>query len=309
MGVLARLFTISPREIDFRRRGFPDRPLRPRLETIGRSFLEGYHAALADPDAASVMARVETLPPDLQGFAAEGAGMALALRGALSPRRRSRLAELLAGPGARFTYLVHVGAGWAGARLGARLGRRPRRRLDARFAWLADDGHGFHDGFFHTARVHAGWRPRALSGYALRAYDQGIGRSLWFSTCADPERIAATIAALPAERGGDLWSGVGLAATYAGGADPADLALLAAAAGPHRGHLAQGSAFAVETRLHAGAVPDAAVVACRALCARSIDETAAAVAASRPDPEVPETLFYERWRCGVREQLALEEVA
>lgn len=309
MAVLARLFTMSPQEVDFRRRGFPDGPLRPRLESIGRSFLDGYHAALEEPDAAAVMARVETLSPDLQGFAAEGAGLSLALRDALTPGRRSRLAELLAGPGARFTYLVHVGAGWAAARLGAWLGGRPRRRLDARFAWLADDGHGFHDGFFHTARCHAGWRPRALSGYALRAYDQGIGRSLWFSACADPRRIAATIAALPAERGSDLWSGVGLAATYAGGAEPADLALLAAAAGPHRGHLAQGSAFAVETRVQAGAVPEAAVVACRALCERSIDETAAAVAACRPDPEVPETLFYERWRCRVREHLALEEVA
>lgn len=309
MGVLARLFTISPQEIEFRRRGYPDGRLRPRLEAIGQSFLDGYHVALADPDAAAVMARVETLPPDLQGFAAEGAGMALALRDALTARRRSGLTELLTGPGARFTYLVHIGAGWAAARLGTWLGGRPRRRLDGRFAWLADDGHGFHDGFFHTARCHAGWRPRALSGYALRAYDQGIGRSLWFSTCADPRRIAATIAALPAERGSDLWSGVGLAATYAGGAEPADLALLVAAAGPHCGHLAQGSAFAVETRVQAGAVPEAAAVACRALCARSIDETAAVVAACRPDPEVPEAHFYERWRCRVREHLALEEVA
>lgn len=307
--MLAKLLSISPQEVTFARRSFPDGPLRPRLETICRSFLDAYHAALADPGAAAVMAHVETLPPDLQGFAAEGAGMALALRDALTPRRGHSLADLVGGPGERFTYLVHVGAGWAEARIGPWLGRRPRRQLDRQFVWLADDGHGFHDGYFHTARCHAGWRPRTLRGYALRAYDHGIGRSLWFSTCADPRRIAATIAALPAARRGDLWSGVGLAAAYAGGAEPADLALLADAAGTHRGHLAMGAAFAVETRVKAGAVPAEAVVACRALCDRSIEEMAATVAARRPDADVPEEHFYERWRSGVLQDLSLEDVA
>ena len=120
-------------------------------------------------------------------------------------------------------YMMHVGAGWAVARLpwARRNFERAMRRYHPLYRWLMLDGYGFHEGFFYTERVRSTRRmpPRRLSHHAARVFDQGLGRSMWFSQGADPERIVRVIRALPVNRQADLWSGVGLAASYAGGVD------------------------------------------------------------------------------------------
>jgi hypothetical protein len=113
-------------------------------------------------------------------------------------------------------HLTHVGVGWALARLPfAR--RRLTRRLDPTLTPLAFDGWGFHNGYFRGA---AATRERLpVRGEARHVYDQGLGRSLWFSCGADPYRIGAAVSRLPDERHADLWAGVGMACVYAGGSD------------------------------------------------------------------------------------------
>ncbi|HEX2164101.1 MAG TPA: DUF1702 family protein, partial [Thermoanaerobaculia bacterium] len=233
---------IAERECEPARRGFRvDRAeVGERLFAIGRTFLAGYHAGLADPRAEAVAAAIERVPAGRRGFAWEGAGFALALLDTLAPRpaRPGRVEEALAGPGGPHVYLVLVGTGWALARLPKRLGRH-LACFDHRLAWLALDGWGFHDGYFHHPRsVDRQQVPRRLAGYARRSYDQGLGRSLWFVEGADPERLAATIARFGEARRGDLWAGVGLACAYAGGVDEAAVERLAALAGGWRGDLA-----------------------------------------------------------------------
>jgi hypothetical protein len=83
-----------------------------------------------------------------------------------------------------------VGLGWAWARLPG----NPERRLpalDPLLGWLAVDGYGFHEGYFHwRRRVSARELPRGLSASARRVFDQGLGRSLWFVEGADVPRAA-----------------------------------------------------------------------------------------------------------------------
>src|SRR5947199_74099 len=74
--------------------------------------------------------------------------------------------------------------------------------------------------------------------YFLRAVDQGIGRALWFIHGAQALDVAAAVASFAEHRRPDLWSGVGLAATFAGGCDTAGLATLRRAAGGYHGELA-----------------------------------------------------------------------
>jgi hypothetical protein len=100
--------------------------------------------------------------------------------------------------------MLHVGAGWALARL-------PRRvesnlyRFDPLLRWLVLDGYGFHQGYFHWRRFVARQeRPKRLSPYALRAFGQGLGRSLWFVNGAEAGRVARCIAGVTPERRSDL---------------------------------------------------------------------------------------------------------
>jgi len=108
--------------------------------------------------------------------------------------------------------------------------------------------------------------PDRLHGYALRAFDQGFGRCLWFVEGTDARRIAQTIAGFPPERRGDLWSGVGLASVYAGEVGETELQLLRDSARPFIPQLAQGVAFAAKARQRAGNLKPYHDLACGVLC-------------------------------------------
>lgn len=307
------IFGISLREVQTDRRGF--RPAgsasRERLEQIGASFLGGYHAALEELSGASLASRLDrSFTPEFRGFAFEGAGMALMLLDHTGFTRRS-FPSFLNGAGAHHLYMLNVGAGWAFARLPWLRTRLDRAlsSLDPLLCWLAVDGYGFHEGYFHWPEsVRRQAVPRSLKGYARRAFDQGLGRSLWFVEGIDPERVAQTIEAFPAARRSDLWSGVGLACAYAGGADASMLVRVREVAGSHAAALAQGASFAAEARRRAGNPVPHCDAACRILCSMPA-ESAAAIPREElqnlpDDGEIP---AFEIWRQRIQQRLQVAE--
>jgi hypothetical protein len=310
-----RLFGISPTETTFVRRGFHAHGVQAReyLERIGETFLQGYHTALETDDLHILAQELDTIEPTLRGFAYEGAAMSLTLLDHLIPWRNPRLQSFLNGPGVAHVYMIHVGAGWALARLPWR-SHWPPRWLDPLLRWLAVDGYGFHQGYFDWQRyVRAQVKPKGLSDYACRVFDQGLGRSLWFVEGAYVAKIPHTIAAFSPPRHADLWSGVGLACAYAGGVDASAIATLRTAAGSFQSCLAQGAAFAAKARQHANNPASHTALACEILCNLSVDAAAhvtdVALAnlplddgASSQDPA------YEVWRQRIQVQFAHEEV-
>jgi hypothetical protein len=309
--IARRLFGIAPDEISFERRGFQwdSETVRQRLEGVAGRFVEGYHAALEEVSTAGLAARLGEIPAEVSGFAHEGAGMALALLDTLTPWRRrqaGRLDSFLRGPGRPHDYLVHVGAGWILARLPLSP-ERLRARLDPLLGWLALDGYGFHEGFFHPARTVARHQvPAKVRGYARRAFDQGIGRSLWFVEGAGPQRLKTTISSFPADRQGDIWSGTGLACAYAGGRDRGAVEELLKHAGEHAPQLAQGVAFAAEARRRAGNLAPQAGLACDVVW--RLDAEQVAQVAVQAGEDLPANIddidepAYEVWRQRIREQ-------
>lgn len=282
--------------------------LARELAKAPRTFGTGYLAALDDPRLGPLAARLDAVPAERRGFAYEGAAMCLAALDVVAPWRRDRLARLLAGPGAAYAYVVHVGAGVAWAQLPVRFERR-RRRLDPLLGWLAYDGYGFHRGFFHPGETLGMQRvPGGLSRTALGAFDEGLGRSLWFVEGADPRRIAASIEAFPEQRRDDLWSGVGLACCYAAGGDPE---AIGAAAGRHRAGLAQGAAFGAKARHRAGYAPAASRRACEVLTGLPLERAAQLTDDCLDDHCLtdhhpgPDDTAFDRWRRRIRERLAV----
>ncbi len=300
-----RLFAIPIEEVSFARRGFRGgtEEVHALLQRVGQSFLAGYHGALEERSLEGLTARLEEIDADHRGFAFEGAAMALTLLDVLMPWRR-RLRALLAGSGAAHVYMVHIGAGWAIARLPPAR-RAVLRGLDPLLRWLALDGYGFHQGFFHWPRAIVEHQiPNRLKGYAARAFDQGLGRSLWFVEGAEVSRVAATIATFPDSRHADLWSGIGLACAYAGGVDRAEVEDLMQAAGDFGSQMAQGSAFAAEARQRAGNPAAHTEQACRVLCRRSAEDAAKLTHAARRDlPGDAEEPAFEVWRRRIQSDL------
>ncbi|WP_307792526.1 DUF1702 family protein [Streptomyces verrucosisporus] len=286
-----------------------------RLDAVPQAVVCGFEWGIGDRDLADTERRLAMVEPEIRGFAYEGATMACVIRDAMGPRGR-RTRDLMEGGGRPHVFLNYIGIGFAMARLPRPLWRKAVPPLTGpehypAMSWLAVDGYGFDRAYFDTSRwVDEQRMPRAYPwegdcGYFRRAVDQGVGRALWFIHGGRVDRVCAAVRAFADHRRADLWSGVALAATFAGGNTPEGFAALRAEAGEDRQHAAQGSVFAAKARHHAGHVPDHTRAATRAFA--GLDVEAAAKLAD--DCAVPRTgtgclPAYELWRRNVRERLA-----
>jgi enediyne biosynthesis protein E3 len=306
------LLKINAREVEFTRRGFtsPGPQIQARLENIGRVFLRGYHSALRERDQNALAAGLDQVDLEHRGFAYEGAAMALALLDELS-FRGDALPRFIAGAGRQHVFMLHVGAGWAYARVPW------RRHIETAIAgfhpvlrWLVVDGFGFHEGYFHgrsQSRIAAS--TARLSVEARHVFYQGLGRSLWFSCGAGLREILRAISNIPLLYREDAWSGVGLACAYAGGVTADEIAVLLRESGEWAPAMAQGAAFAAGARQLAGNPAAHTEMACAVLCGRTqeraaalCDETLALVNSSLPCP-------YQHWRKLLQESLLLGETS
>ncbi|HEY1573751.1 MAG TPA: DUF1702 family protein [Pseudonocardiaceae bacterium] len=282
------------------------------LERIGATFLEGYAYAAEARTTDDAERRLEQLTDRFRGFAYEGAGMGFAVRDGLPLGPTTLNEQFLAGPGDPHVYMVYVGIGWAMARL-PRFRWPDPKKLDSLLLWLLLDGYGFHQAYFHTEKyvrqqyqdLAFPWPAKGSSDYANRAMDQGIGRALWFICGTDPVLTTSTVDEFDERRRGDLYAGIGLAATYAGGAPEDELITLWERAGQYRPQLAQGCCFAVECRIRAGNLVPHNEVAAQVLCGRSAQDTAQVALDHRPnDPVDLDLPAYEVWRLAVADEFA-----
>jgi hypothetical protein len=300
-----RALSITPTEVSFQTRRFYERDAgaRATLERHGTAFVDGFNVALLASDVDDLATRLLYVAAADRGFAFEGSAMALGILDLMSPGRGDRLGRLVrSNHGSPHIYMLHVGAGWSTAQMHLRPLTR-LRAIDPFLRWLVVDGHGFHHGFFKPKRwIDDCAPPRRLRGYEHRAFDQGLGRSMWFAVGADVDRAARTVSAFPEPRRGDLWSGLGLAASYTTAANRADLERLGERSGAYRPRLAQGAAFAVAARQRAGNVLPHTTLAAEVLCEHSIEDVVALVDEARADLRADaDGSSYELWRTRISE--------
>lgn len=319
LGALRKvLFAPSLASVGFEGRGFgvTATPATARLESIPQAVVCGFEWGIDGPALWEAERRLDMVEPELRGFAYEGAAMAFTLLDVMPGGRRDRTAELMSGPGRPHLFLTYIGIGFAMARLPRPLWKKVLPDLDGvpyhpTMSWLAVDGYAFDRAYFDTRKwvdrqfVPAPYPWAGAPSYFPRACDQGIGRALWFINGADPVRVAEAVNRFPAERRPDLWSGVGLAATFAGGCDQHCLTQLHELAGEHQDELGLGVVFAVKARTYSSFVPPHTRRAAWTLAGLGIDEALdladrTEVAEDGPGP-VP---AYELWRQRIRESFA-----
>jgi enediyne biosynthesis protein E2 len=303
-------------EVTFARRGFSVFPsaTTERLESVPQAVICGFEWAIQARNQWEVERRLIMVDPELRGFAFEGATMAFTILDAMGRGHRAR--DLLEGPGRPHIFLAYIGMGFAMARLPRPLWKKVLPDLEnceyhPTMSWLAVDGYGFDRAYFDTRRWVDGQHvpaPYAWEGspdYFLRAVDQGIGRALWFICGASVPAVAAAVGRFASSRHADLWSGVGLAAAFAGGCGPDGLTALRRLAEGYRAELALGVVFAAKARSYAGFVPDYTQAAAVALTGLRVDAAATLADATSPGPAgaggVP---AYELWRQNIRDRLA-----
>ncbi|MYV65380.1 DUF1702 family protein [Streptomyces sp. SID2131] len=319
LGALRRLIMApSLDDVSFAGRGFNVEPTERtrRLEAVPQAVVTGFEWGIEDKDLATTERRLALVDPLNRGFAYEGATMACAIRDTMGPKGH-RTRDLLQGGGRPHIFLNYIGIGFAMAKLPRPLWKKlvpdlTEPDLYPAMSWLCVDGYGFDRAYFDTdtwvgeQRLDTPYDWDGDPSYWQRAFDQGVGRALWFIHGGHTANVSAAVRAFAGGRQADLWSGVGLAATFAGGSTAADLAALREEAGAFSGHLAQGSVFAAKARHHAGFVPEHSQIAVHAFTGHTVE--AAARLADDCEVSAPQLGVgpaYEVWRAKVRTQLSL----
>lgn len=317
LGTLRRLaLTPSFAKVGFAKRGFPVSPsaATEQLEAIPQSVVCGFEWGIETRTLGELEQRLRLVDVEVRGFAYEGAAMAYTIRDAMAAGRGHRAKDLLMGSGQPHIFLTYIGIGFAMSHLPRPLWRNVLPDLSGSafyptMSWFAVDGYGFDLAYFKTRK----WvdrqrvpKPYAWDGspdYFPRAVDFGIGRALWFIHGGNPLEAVAAVRRFAPQRQADLFSGVGLAAVFAGGCEADDLGVLLAGAGEHRAEVALGAVLAVKGRHFSGHVPEHTEAAAKVLTELSVEQVVdLADRTEVPYREGTAALpAYEQWRQRIRD--------
>ena len=312
VGIASHLCGLNGSAVDSASRGFV--PIGEHAEhkrrQIGIAFISGFDLALSCENMDQLLASLDEASLEFRGFTYEGAAMAMSLLDSLPFGSKQRHQQFLNSQESRYPYTTHVGSGWALARtLWKR--RLMKAQRDPLLGWLMLDGFGFHQAYFHWRKLERDgtWFPRGLTPAQQHVFMQGVGRCLWFIEGGLAEGIAAHVRRFSRGFHGDLWSGVALAAVYAGGAEVSELQGLHEPAGEFRAELAQGAAFAAKACVQGGFVSRSASEACQVLCGCSATEAATITDLTLRQLDTSASESYAKWRELVQEHFSRAAVA
>ncbi len=194
---------------------------------------------------------LEKTEPEFSSIAYESASMAIAIKDFESDTFPAGWLAFANGPALQHKAQVYVGLGWAIAKLNLPF-LETLKELDTHPYFRIADGCGYYDGSFRQRQtVLSQQLPINISVEALPMYDQGVGRSIWYTARTDIDKIQSMIETFPANRQPNLWRGIGIAVAYVGGCSEIELKTLWQCAGSNGLQLAIGAALAARARMQA----------------------------------------------------------
>lgn len=230
-----------------------------------RAVTDAFNIAM-ECDAAQIYAELEKFPVEVAGYAYEGAALAIGANASMGGSWE-RLTD--------FTLSASVhqmnaasGCGGAFAHAGVSLSSIPAD-VDPFWRWTLVDGYAFHQAFFNAQQIiREQEQPEVGSAWERRAYNQGIGRAIWYAAGGKPDLIRELINQFAPWQRSDLWYGVGLQAGYCGGVER-EFQQMRAKSGKQLDGLSSGVAMAVVTRSFCDYFPDHTTAASSIICGAS----------------------------------------
>jgi hypothetical protein len=240
-----------------------------RMEKIRFVFQHAMQFSSSNDDKA-VDAYLKNVEPEFRAVAFEGAAMSFALKD-LHDRALMDWRGFMRRSEQSYVPHVHVGLGWAIAKL-----KLPSLVfLDSMLPSMLFrvlDGHGYYDGIFRQVQtINSQSRPSSIEPIHYAAYDQGVGRSLWYSAGGEVVRVGEAVRKFSVDRQEALWRGVGIATAFVGGCDEEKLESLIENAGSELRHLSFGAAMAIKARVATDTVSADTILICRMLCNISVN--------------------------------------
>lgn len=307
--------TIEAMDSSWQKLDVPDSIARHEIRESCGAFMNAYNVVLEVGFSEELTTKLKLFGGDLEGYAYQGASMGLTMLDYMSPLGGHRFEQFVS-ENPNHISLAHIGAGFVISVLKRDLEKCLSKMIPME-RWWAIDGFGFHAGAFNWKNyVDKQTIPQRFKGYASRAFDQGLGRGIWFLYGGDVLRVTKQIQSFPLNRHGDLWSGVGLASTYTPGINEETFHNLKVAADDQASYLALGAALAANPLHLTNNIVDHTNLACSIFCGMSAVDAAQLTLKIKPGltTDEPEAVFvdhpiYETYRETLRKQFIQNPVA
>ncbi len=278
--------------------------IETRMEKIRAIFQHIMSAAVEADDVDVLEQELNATEVEFRSIAYEAAAMSLALKDIAINDSFNNWQSFMQMQGAKHLTQVHIGLGWAMAQ--QQFPVFPFiETLEPLMQCRVIDGYGYYEGIFRKRKAIGEMKlPQELPQKFLNPYDQGLGRSIWYNTKADCEKIAEMLSAFNYERQKDLWRGIGIACVYVGGYDENLLRQLAVVASTHRTQLSVAAALVTRTRAEASSYTNYTEMACRTWCECSEEQALTITTNAIPTNEIIKDDPYGEWISNIEEAFA-----
>ncbi|MCX6273674.1 MAG: DUF1702 family protein [Bacteroidetes bacterium] len=245
-----------------------------RMTKIMRIFIQGQSIAENGSELVLIGKQLNEIENEYRSVAFEAASMAIAISDFESGAGLKLWSEFNKKYGGKHASQIHSGLGWAIALKGISL-TDILVNIEPLMQYRVADGCGYYEGIFRQqSALKNKLIPDTYSKYP-EGYDQGIGRSVYYSAKGDIEKIPGIINEFPETRQADLWRGVAIACVYVGGCDEKMLNRIFDLSGRYYKQLQVGAALVSRARHDAESVTPYVESACKIWCHSTFSEVIA----------------------------------
>jgi len=274
-----------------------------QMEKISSIFQHALQVSTEQIDADPLM-YINTVDLEFRAVAYEGVAMGYALTDLEAGTLRQWRAFMRTSPVAYLPH-IHVGLGWAVAKK-----QVPSLSfidpLEPIMQFRVADGCGYYDGTFRKLQtITKRERSKAIEPKDFQAYDQGVGRSIWYHSKGDNDLVSSAIQQFDVARAADLWRGVGIACSFVGGCEANRLRHLHQLASPHQQQLAIGAAFTARARTQTNSVTKSSELACQIWGNLSVEMATQLTEATQPNTKNVGDEVYKIWVSKLESELQL----
>lgn len=238
---------------------------------------------------------LEAEPAVFRSISYESASFELASQFLESTGELDHWEEFFDFDGQTHPFHIDIGLGWAIAKLN----KFPEPAWEApmsRRRWMVFDGIGYYFALYRGRRTIKNRSvPLGMHEMDQRAFDQGIGRRLWYHVKGNMKDLFNLIDTFDPMRRGNLWRGVGVACGYVGGSNKKRLDQIAVFSGDFLKQFASGISLAMMSRIGSNSVNDDLIQACLQICSQTKEDIVELKRSLNDEVKSGELEFYDQW--------------
>ena len=191
--------------------------VKEKMELIQTTFQEAKRIAVKESDLENLNKALQNFPNEFISVAYEGASMGVAIKSIEDTNSLKKWSDFYHYYGMKHSSQIHVGLGWAFSELDLVFSDF-ELIIEPLLQYRVIDGYGYYEGVFKKRKsIRMQESPQHFNQLNLKAYNQGLGRSLWYTAQGKVAKLIQLISRFPENRRHDLWRGIGIAVAYVGG--------------------------------------------------------------------------------------------